>query len=128
MAGEVALDAYAVQLVPESSYMQAVAVTTAAAHIGYVLAAEGGELALALGTSYDALFWVSLVTVLLASVLTLGLRRPLHEPHVPHANHLQQVRSPIQSVQTLCSDPGNSQLECARRACVRGSCCRSLSC
>lgn len=118
MAGEVALDAYAVQLVPESSYMQAVAVTTAAAHIGYVLAAEGGELALALGTSYDALFWVSLVTVLLASVLTLGLRRPLHEPHAPHAHHLQQVRSPIQSVQILCSGPGNNQLEYARRACA----------
>lgn len=104
MAGEIALDAYAVQLVPESRYMQAVAVTSATAHIGYVLAAEGGELALATGASYIVLFWMSLVTVLLASILTLALPSPLQAVEVPDTLQ-QQVRSePRHSAQLLPLD------------------------
>lgn len=91
MAGEIALDAYVVQLVPESMCVRAVAVSSAAAHMGYVLAAEGGELALATGASYESLFWLSLVTILLASILTLALPKPLQamQPLAP-----QQVSSP----------------------------------
>lgn len=82
MAGEIALDAYVVQIAPESLCMRAVALSSTAAHLGYLLAAEGGALALTAGASYDSLFWMSLVTIMMASSLTLVLPAPLKSSEV----------------------------------------------
>lgn len=87
LAGEIALDACVVQIAPESLCMRAVALSSTAAHLGYLLAAEGGALALKAGASYDSLFWMSLATIMMASSLTLVLPAPLKSSEVDAQVH-----------------------------------------
>eukprot|EP00892_Ulva_mutabilis_P005204 jgi/Ulvmu1/3055/UM015_0095.1 len=74
MAGDIVLDAYVFYLVPQSSFIQAAAITQAASRLGHVAAAEFGELAIAvLHVSLTTLFWVSLAAILGATAFTLAL-------------------------------------------------------
>lgn len=96
MAGDIVLDAYVFYLVPQSTFIQAAAVTQAASRLGYVAAAEAGELAIALlGASLTSLFWVSLVAILGAAALTVALPGKSEPPQV----RPQRPRSPEQLVQ-----------------------------
>lgn len=99
LAGDIVLDAYVFYLVPESSFMQAAAITQAASRLGYVTAAEFSEVAITLlDMSLTSLFWVSLVAILCATALTVALPRPAEH------SHTLQVQLHPKFPCTLCND------------------------
>jgi hypothetical protein len=83
MAGDVVLDAFVFQNVPESAFMRAAAITSAATSFGYFLASELGQIILMLGGSLLSLFYISLAAILVATGFTLAL------PDAPSVSSLQ---------------------------------------
>lgn len=89
MAGDIVFDAYVFYLVPEGAFVKAAAITQAASRLGYVAAAESGEVMIALWqASLTSLFWVSLAAIVGGTAFTLAL------PGKPRASQVRRCVTP----------------------------------